>query len=86
MSWYFQNKNQIDSALLIITNMSTKEDFLKIKNEFMSVEGIKDVKYYPSKRIQVLYDNGKITLQHLTMILDKTGYKYVKRACRNCMK
>ncbi|NLM21508.1 MAG: heavy-metal-associated domain-containing protein [Peptococcaceae bacterium] len=86
MSWFLQNTNPIDSALLIITNMYTKEDFLKIKNEFMNVEGIKDVKYYPSKRIQVLYDNRKITLQHLAMILDKTGYKYIKRACRNCMK
>ena len=86
MSWYYKTANHLDSVLLIITNMLTEEDFEKVKKEFLKVEGIMEVKSYPNKRIQVLYDNRIITLQHLSMILDKTGYNYIKRACKNCVK
>lgn len=79
-----QNSNHIDSALLIITNMNTDEDFEKIREDFLKVEGISEVKRYMTKRIQVLYDNRKVTLNHLVGVLESTGYNYVKRICKNC--
>jgi copper chaperone CopZ len=78
------SEEKIDSIILIITDMHTEEDFNKIKQEFLYVEGIKEVNHYLPKKIQVRYDSRLLTLQHLVIILEKTGYNYIKRACKNC--
>lgn len=64
----------------IVTNMQSDEDFNKIKTELLKVNGVTDVKRRLSKKVVVEYDYTKVGLHHLTMALDKTGYKYVKRA------
>lgn len=81
-----RNSFNIESVVFIITNMQSDEDFLKIKEEFLKVDGVLEVKRHPTKKIEVLYDNRKIRLEHLTVALRNTGYKYINRACRNCMK
>lgn len=81
-----RNSFNIESVVFIITNMQSDEDFSKIKEEFLKVDGVQEVKRHPTKKIEVLYDNQKIRLEHLTVALRSTGYKYVNRACRNCMK
>ena len=76
----------IESVVFMITNMLTDEDFEKVKAEFLKVDGVQEVKRHLTKKVEILYDNRKIGLEHLTIALRKTGYKYINRACRNCMK
>lgn len=76
----------IESVVFIITNMLTDEDFEKVRNEFLKLDGVQEVKRHQTKKVEILYDNRKIGLEHLTIALRNTGYKYINRACRNCMK
>lgn len=76
----------IESFVFMITNMKTNEDFVKIREEFLKVNGVKEVTRLGTKKIMVEFDNRKVGLEHLTTALRKTGYKYLNRACRNCVK
>lgn len=80
-----KDDNRFDSVLLTITNMLTSEDFNIIRQEFLALDGIIEVKLYLPKKIQVLYDNRKVSLQHIALILKSTGYNYINRACKNCL-
>ena len=79
------HNNNIESVVFILTNMQTDEDFIKIKEEFMEVNGVMEVKRHLMKKVEVIYDNKKVRLEGLTIALRKTGYKYLNRACKNCM-
>jgi hypothetical protein len=81
-----QPENHIESIVLIITNMRTDEDFTRIKQEFLQADGIIDVSPYTKKKIKVTYDKRKTSLRHLATILERTGYKYIKRACKSCVR
>ncbi|MHB1419609.1 MAG: heavy-metal-associated domain-containing protein [Bacillota bacterium] len=64
---------------IIITNMYSDEDFNKIKTELLKVNGVIDVNRRLIKKVEIIYDNTKIGLQHIAFALNKTGYNYVKR-------
>lgn len=74
------------SVVFMITNMYSEEDFEKIKEEFLNVNGVKEVNRHLTKKVEVVYDSLKIGLEHLVVALNKTGYKYLNRACKNCTK
>lgn len=76
----------IESLVFIITDMLAQEDFAKIKEEFLKVDGVQEVKRHLTKKVEIVYDKKKVGLEHLTAALKNTGYKYVSSACRKCMK
>ena len=81
-----KNTHNIESVVFMITNMQSEEDFNKIRDEFLKVFGVTNVNRHQTKKIIVEFDNRKAGLEHLTAALRNTGYRYLNRACRNCVK
>lgn len=87
MSWYAEQilaDNQVESIVLIITDMRSEQDFQKIKEELLKVNGVLEVKRLQTKKVQVICTRNRTRLEYLVIALKKTGYSFLNRACINC--
>jgi len=81
-----QGDNYLEYIVIIITNMQSVEDYNRISSELLALDGVKKVKRYLSKKIQVLYDTEITEAKQILDKLDEMGWQYIKRTCRNCGK